>query len=190
MRDRIAIIGGGASGSLLCLRLLKTSDPPLIHFVERNKAQLGRGVAYSSAGDQLLNVPASRMDLFEEERGEFLAYIRSKHPESSTDAFVPRRHFGDLLAARLDKAIGERPGSVILHHSNCSKIRKVDEGYQFSLDDGTNCSVRTVVLALGNAPPASLPGLLPDLFDHPAYTAVPWNADPVSKIGSDRIRRC
>jgi uncharacterized NAD(P)/FAD-binding protein YdhS len=49
---RITIIGGGASGTLLAVNLIKhNGDTPIeINLVERRKT-IGRGVAYSTAED-------------------------------------------------------------------------------------------------------------------------------------------
>lgn len=60
---RITIIGGGASGTLLALNLLKYKGERRleINLVEK-RPHIGRGVAFSTQEDaHLLNVPAGKM---------------------------------------------------------------------------------------------------------------------------------
>lgn len=60
---RITIIGGGASGTLLAINLMKNAgDAEVeINLIERRK-KVGRGVAFGTTRDShLLNVPAGKM---------------------------------------------------------------------------------------------------------------------------------
>src|SRR5579862_5205251 len=62
-RRTIAIVGGGFSGTVLAVNLLRraSAEPTRIVLIER-RAEIGRGVAYQSEGyPHLLNVPAARM---------------------------------------------------------------------------------------------------------------------------------
>lgn len=70
---KIAVIGGGVSGSLVTINLLKKAAVPLtVYLFEKNPGQLNKGVAYSSQLPyQLLNVPVKDMSLFIESKQEF-----------------------------------------------------------------------------------------------------------------------
>lgn len=64
---KITIIGGGATGTLLAVNLIRNagSETLEINLVEK-KARVGRGVAYSTAADfHLLNVPANKWARFQ-----------------------------------------------------------------------------------------------------------------------------
>jgi uncharacterized NAD(P)/FAD-binding protein YdhS len=62
-RPVVAILGGGASGSLAATALLERSDADVI--VVEPRPRLGRGVAYSTPDPQhRLNVPAGSMSAY------------------------------------------------------------------------------------------------------------------------------
>ena len=64
---RVLIVGGGASGLLVAVNLLRKSDDCEVTIIEPNE-KLGLGVAYSTLDpDHLLNVPAGRMSGLVEE---------------------------------------------------------------------------------------------------------------------------
>ncbi|WP_238361081.1 FAD/NAD(P)-binding protein [Iningainema tapete] len=60
--NTIAIIGGGFSGTLVAVNMMRNATMPLlIKLIERNQ-QIGRGVAYGTPVNcHLLNVPAGKM---------------------------------------------------------------------------------------------------------------------------------
>jgi uncharacterized NAD(P)/FAD-binding protein YdhS len=65
---RIAIIGGGVSGSLVAAQVLRHAASPLHLLLIERSGPPGRGVAYGTqCPDHLLNVPAGRMGAFPEE---------------------------------------------------------------------------------------------------------------------------
>src|SRR5690606_9513756 len=108
-KTRIGIIGGGLSGSLLAIHLLRYCKQPLELFVfERSPEQLCRGVAYSSRLPyQLLNVPVKGMSLFEEEPLHFLHWLKRNRIEAGEDDFVSRKCFGDYVTDIFQRTINE-----------------------------------------------------------------------------------
>lgn len=80
----IAIIGGGFSGTLVAVHLLRLATAPVkIHLIER-RAAIGQGVAYSTPFDcHLLNVPASKMSAFQDEPNHFLRWAQQEFKHSS-----------------------------------------------------------------------------------------------------------
>ena len=69
----VAIVGGGASGTLVAVQLLRQARGPWrIALVERSGA-LARGLAYGPAEPcHLLNVPAAGMSAFPDDPGHFV----------------------------------------------------------------------------------------------------------------------
>src|SRR5690348_8575738 len=97
---KIAVIGGGLSGSLVTMYLIKMAGEPLtIYLFEKNKAQLNRGVAYSSQLPyQMLNVPVKDMSLFSDIPGHFMDWLsRHGYTYKPTD-FAPRDFYGRYIA--------------------------------------------------------------------------------------------
>src|SRR4051812_19460983 len=94
----IAIIGGGASGTLVATQLLRQARQPLRVLLFERMSEVGRGVAYGTRCEEhLLNVPAGRMGAFPDKAGHFLAWVRGRAGEAeaaapvSADDFLPRR---------------------------------------------------------------------------------------------------
>ena len=96
---RITIIGGGASGTLLAVNLIKHSDenPIEINLVEK-AGEIGCGGAFSTAQDiNLLNVPAAKMGAFTDEVEHFHKWLAENDYDYAPDDFVPRKIYGEYL---------------------------------------------------------------------------------------------
>src|SRR5687768_4561967 len=100
---RVAIVGGGASGTLQALHLLRAGVDGIV-LIERAH-QPGRGVAYSTRRpEHLLNVPARRMSAYPDDPDHFLRWFAA-HGGSAED-FAPRMLYGDYLTQTLDAESG------------------------------------------------------------------------------------
>jgi len=88
----IAIIGGGASGTLLAVSLLRRARAPLRVLLVEKTGRVGPGLAYSTERpSHLLNVPAARMSAFPEDPEHFLRWARRGGPGTGPGGFVRRR---------------------------------------------------------------------------------------------------
>ena len=74
MTRTIAIVGGGLSGTLTAVHLMRRAVEADLRIVLINRSGLlARGVAYGTrSADHVLNVPAARMSAFEADEGHFL----------------------------------------------------------------------------------------------------------------------
>lgn len=97
--ERVAILGGGASGVLLALQLLRHGEHgPEVVVVER-RAELGAGIAYATRHpDHLLNVRAANMSAVPDEPGHFAAWLADRGEACGPDGFAPRRLYAAYLA--------------------------------------------------------------------------------------------
>ena len=114
----VAVIGGGLSGALVAIQLLRRARPPLRISVIEPRAELGKGVAYStSSPSHLLNVRAGNMSIFPEEPQDFLEYLGATgSAEPSPKAFIERQRFGAYVSERLQQARSKAPHGVTLEH--------------------------------------------------------------------------
>ena len=72
MSKTIAIVGGGISGTLVVLNVLKQSQVPVSILWFDDKNAFCKGLAYSTQNDgHLLNVRASNMSVFVDEPEHF-----------------------------------------------------------------------------------------------------------------------
>lgn len=96
---RIVIVGGGASGVLLAVHLLRHRPDGLIVTVVEKRPELGAGIAYATRHpDHLLNVRASNMSAFPDDPGHFSRWLAARALDIGPDGFAPRRLYGDYLA--------------------------------------------------------------------------------------------
>lgn len=177
MKPRIVIIGGGAAGAWMLLRLLQRGADG-IDIVEPRDA-VGRGLAYSAQSDKhLLNVTTPKMDTYAEADDPlFEPWLAARADHD----YAPRRLYGDFLTEAVSKAIA---GKDIRHfRTMASAIHSTDDRLAVTLVDGTTLTASYAVLALGNLPPKFLaPGVSdPRIIEHP------WSLTPESAEGRDRV---
>lgn len=174
---RIVIIGGGAAGAWMLLRLLQKGCDA-IDIVEP-RSSIGRGLAYSASFDKhLLNVTTPKMDMLAEDGDPLFGPWLAEH---APHEYAPRRLYGDFLQEAVTKAID---GRDVRHlQTKATSIRHMDDGLAIALADGTALSASHAVLALGNLPPRLL---APDLSD-PRIVENPWSLLPEMATGRDRV---
>lgn len=194
-RRRIAVIGGGVSGALLSLALVRESVAADVVIYEP-AAEIGPGLAYGTAAPwHLLNVIATRASLYEEDPDHWRRWACEHGPRlgwpgiaaaTGTD-YLPRRLFGHYVVAELDRARQQRKDLRLLHHRGAVADIVSDNG-RFSVADaaGGQAEFDTVVLATGAplAPSFDLPGLA-DLRAHGQWFDNPWDLAALGGISRD-----
>ena len=148
---RAAVIGGGLSGTLQAIHLLREGAERVL-LIERGRAP-GRGVAYGTdRPEHLLNVPARRMSAFPDDPDHFVRWFAARGGGTAED-FAPRMLYGDYVVELLEKA-GDRIEVIR------GEAVAVDRG-RVSLGGGHAIEADCVVLALGNFAPATPSGADP-----------------------------
>ena len=179
------MVGGGASGTLVAAQLLRNAAGPLRVLLLERTGRVGPGLAYSTTSDShLLNVPAGKMSAFPEDPEHFLRWVRRLEPGTQPGDFVQRRRYGQYLEATLREAREHAAPGALLETltGEAVGIFQHAEGVLVELADGTPLETRTVVLAVGNAPPADVP--VPDggLYSSARYVRSPWARGALSGI--------
>ncbi len=171
MKVRAAVVGGGLSGALQAIHLLREGAGG-VALIERARTP-GRGVAYSTARpEHLLNVPARRMSGYPDAPDHFASWYEQRG--GSAESFAPRMVFGDYVVEQL-AAAGE--GLEIV------RGEAVDvEGSDVLLAGGERIAADAVVLAPGNLPPATPRGIDPAALGR-RWVADPWAADIAEGLG-------
>lgn len=184
----VAVIGGGFTGSLFALKILKARPDWAVLLVE-DRERLGRGIAYGACEAQhLLNVPVCRMELGLEPG--FGAWLRTRPGllqdalvESNghlEDAFVPRQLFGDYMEQRLSDALLSTDGWRLRRVRGVA-TRIEENPRQIVLADGSVHPIDAVVLATGNLA-SRLPFSAPD---SERIVQDPWSGDALFGIDTD-----
>jgi uncharacterized NAD(P)/FAD-binding protein YdhS len=156
----IVIVGGGLSGALVAIQLLRRASSPLRVVVIEPRAEVGRGVAYSTVSSaHLLNVRAGNMSIFPEQPEDFLSYLRTiESLNLSSKDFAQRQRFGAYVSERLASAKRGAAAGVRFEHLR-DRAQRIDlaggGGALVTLEGGAVIRADAIVMALGNNPPAT-----------------------------------
>lgn len=187
----IAIIGGGLSGALVAVHLLRLARAGTqIVIIERNPP-IGRGVAYGTdRPEHLLNVPVGRMSVWPDDPDHFYRWMgerlgRLGYPDAvDRNDFLPRWIYGEYVAQVFAVARQEASRDVKIETvvGEAIDVEERDGGARITLVDGRTYLADRVVLALGN-----LPGEYPirrslRFYDGRHYVHTPWNPDALEGI--------
>lgn len=170
-RADILIIGGGLSGTMLAVQLLRLPGQCRILIIEP-RAELGRGEAYSAVElGHTLNGNAARMSVDPDNPDDLTQWL-SAHiaaggwPESAeqnvpvSELFPPRGLFGVYVQQRLAEArvVGARHGSTVEHvRAEVVDLQTDVDSVQMSLSNGQTLRGAYAVLATGMFPAARTP---------------------------------
>ena len=182
----IAIIGGGAAGTMTAIQTLRQADAPLRIALVDPVAAPGQGVAYSTRhAEHLLNVPVRRMSALDDAPEDFLDFIAGDGGarESLGPQFVQRRRYADYLETRLREAHAASSAELVVLASRAIALDDDGANTHLTLEDGTRLSARSVVLAVGNAPRA-LPAPGADGLPADRLRSA-WDYDAVKRIPVD-----
>lgn len=118
---RIIIVGGGVSGHLVLINLLRNNiqeDTEIVLVEKRGPDWLG--LAYSTEqSNHFLNVPAGNMSAFSDNRDHFADWLRKGHHKYTATSFVPRRLYRKYIFDTL-RALMENKG-------RCCKVKFIQE---------------------------------------------------------------
>jgi uncharacterized NAD(P)/FAD-binding protein YdhS len=179
-RLHVAIIGGGYSGTLQAIQLLRRGAT--VTLVERAK-RVGRGIAYSTPhDDHLLNVAARRMSAFPDEPSHFSDWL-AKRGLSGSEDFVQRKLYGAYLEELIGVASAEAGDRLQIVDGEAVDAVSSGGGEIICLADGTRIGADEAILALGNLEPDVAPGIAPELRAEGIYVANPWASDIAAGIG-------
>lgn len=183
-RADVAIVGGGFSGLLTLLHVLRRAPDAEVVVIERTPRP-GPGLAYGACGPaHLLNVPAERMGAFPDDPRGFFTWLEARQPgRFHPHDFVPRALYGEYLVATVSAAASGHAARVRFVHGVVEQVTPIANGAELSLSSGQTLVADVVVLALG-LPMAAAPWEAPDREG----SADPWSADTWRHVQpTDRI---
>ncbi|MEN5044438.1 FAD/NAD(P)-binding protein [Pseudomonas koreensis] len=167
----ILIIGGGLSGTMLAVQLLRLPGQRRILIIEP-RAELGRGEAYSAVElGHTLNGNAARMSVDPDNSDDLTQWLTAHivaggWPESAeqnvpiSELFPPRGLFGVYVQQRLAEArvVGAQYGSTVEHvRAEVVDLQTDADSVQMSLSNGQTLRGAYAVLATGMFPAARTP---------------------------------
>lgn len=190
----ILIIGGGLSGTMLAVQLLRRPGQRRILVIEP-RAELGRGEAYSAVEfGHTLNGNAARMSVDPDNPDDLTQWL-AEHiasggwPESAeqqvpvSELFPPRGLFGVYVQQRLAEARedGAQQGSTVEHIRAEAVDLQIDtDSVQLTLDNGQQLHGAYAVLATGMFPAARTPQTQSSGLNAAALD--PWNVAAMRQL--------
>jgi uncharacterized NAD(P)/FAD-binding protein YdhS len=176
---RITIVGGGASGVITAINLVRAMPHQAEITIIERRSSLGRGLAYSTSDpSHLLNVRVANMSAFPNDPEHFLRWLRVNGPAFGVNhpapfLFVPRSVYGAYLESLLDDGA---PHGIRVLCSSCEDIAELEKEVRLRLADGSILTAEAVVLATGHDPQTIPPGI----------TAIdPWSEAALDGLASD-----
>ncbi len=189
----IAVVGGGASGVLTAVQLMRRSAPGLRVVLIEKDERVGPGLAYRTEHDiHRLNVPAGQMIAMPDKPFDFLEWYRRDHPDTPPQEYLPRNAFGRYLVDLLERTEEESRGRVVLETRRAqavgARVIPAEDGterVEVELGDGETVEADKLVLALGNARPSDIPNLDPEFVKSDRYVADPWTEGALDRAAND-----
>jgi uncharacterized NAD(P)/FAD-binding protein YdhS len=180
---RVVIVGGGFSGTVLAVQLLRRTPDLRVGIVDKASAP-GRGLAYGTeCRCHLLNVPAGNMSALPEEPDHFLNWARANYQGSvQARSFLPRALYGRYVGSLLEQAIASAGcGTFQWIQGEALSLTRSHSKVNVQLSDGRELPTEAVVLAMGNFPPANpkIPGLT-ECSER--YVPFAWSATALEEI--------
>lgn len=156
----VTVVGAGASGTLTAVHLLRRAAaagvPLTITLVDR-AGTAGRGVAYGTSDPRhRLNVPAGRMSAYPDEPRHLVRWLGDHGLAAEPADFVTRSSYGRYLDSVLAAAERDAPAHVRLERvaGRAVAVRRYGDGDAVVVEGVGETAKGSVVLALGNFPPA------------------------------------
>ncbi|MFN8260877.1 MAG: FAD/NAD(P)-binding protein [Chitinophagales bacterium] len=173
----ITIIGGGASGALVMINMLKyfPDAPVAVKWIEQS-GEFGTGVAYATDKDyHILNVPANAMGLFHDYANDFFEWLLKKGYTYSEHDYVPRKIYGDYIKEQLFTQLKKNHNIHIeLIQAEVTDINREVDAYEIVLHDNKRIKTDSIILATGNFLPANPVLKNMDYVNSSSYFRNPW----------------
>jgi uncharacterized NAD(P)/FAD-binding protein YdhS len=149
-RTAVAIVGGGASGTILAAQLARRGIRSLLI---DGSGRMGRGVAYSTTeAAHLLNVRAEGMSALAGDPSHFARRFETEGGDPR--GFAQRRFFATYLGEILAEAVAS--GCTEFVETTAVSAARYARGWKIGFADGSSVEAAALVLAVGNQEPEGL----------------------------------
>ena len=150
----VVIIGGGASGVLMAMHLLRRPERAFRVTLIEGRHAFGRGIAYSTSDpDHLLNTRAHNMSAFPEDPLHFVNWLQARpdDPATTADCFVSRGTFGAYLSSLLRPWLdGTDAQRLRVVPQSAVRVEDLARGVVVHLGSGESVIGDTAILATGH----------------------------------------
>lgn len=194
--QRIAIIGGGFTGTAAAIRLCGSVPAQLSITIIEPREELGGGLAYGGDDpDHRVNGTHELLVLFPDDIGHFARWYEAagasvRDPEARAESGVRyvrrsdvRRYMNETLQSTLD----ENAHGTTVHHVRDRAVgaRRVDHGVELELASGRTLAPDLIILAFGGQRPSPPRTVTAAARTHPGYIGDPFDTEALSTISPD-----
>ncbi len=193
---RIAIIGGGFTGTAVAIRLCDSVRTQLSITIIEPREELGGGLAYcGNDPDHRVNGTHELLVLFPDDIGHFARWYEAagaaaRDPEARAESGVRyvrrsdvRRYMNETLQETLD---ANAYGSSVHHvRDRATGARRVNHAVQIELASGCTIEPDLTILAFGGQRPSPPGTVTAEAQNHGGYVGDPFEAEAVSEISPD-----
>jgi len=173
MIEHVVIIGGGFSGTLQAINILR-HGVARVTLVERAGVP-GRGLAYGAAHpSHLLNVHAGNMSAFHDDPGHFTRWLERRGVADAARTYAPRLTYGTYVGELLDSALNDYAGRFAILHDEVEDVTPHGSGARVRTRS-TAIDADVAILAVGNLPPHTPAMINPDRLAAGRYAPDPWD---------------
>jgi uncharacterized NAD(P)/FAD-binding protein YdhS len=171
----VAIVGGGFSGAMLTVQLLRRGAR--VTLFERRR-EPGRGLAYGAADPiHLLNVRAGNMSAYPEEPAHFADWLGARGIAEPAAHFAPRQLYGSYVEEQFAAALAAAPHLFTRRAEEVQDVETDLAGATVVTAAGERIQADAAVLAFGNLPPPPPPGIDPAALPEGSYVGDPWTPE-------------
>lgn len=181
----MAVVGGGASGTLTAIHLMASRSHNLSVTVHDASGEIGKGLAYSTTDRRhLLNVRSRHMSAFPEIPSDLVEWAKRTGRQPDAQAFLPRRDYAIYLRETLDRLRDDR---LTFRAERVRDVVPVSGGFELHAANGRVRAASAVVLAHGNQRPAPLAVADTPLPQAVWHVADPWDIGRLTGLASDAV---
>lgn len=188
-RPTVAVVGGGASGMLAAVQLLRAADrddqPLRVVLIDR--ADRSGGVAYSTRDpNHLLNVTAARMSALPDEPDHFTHWRAARTGTFDPGEYAPRREFRHYLEEVLAASRNSSGRAVMLARlvADVAAAGPCSGHVRLRLADGGTLDADAAIIALGNLEAHPPTGCV-SVAEHASYVNDPWASGALERLEHD-----
>ncbi|MFO0496133.1 MAG: FAD/NAD(P)-binding protein [Flavobacteriia bacterium] len=185
----IAIIGGGFSGTMTAVQLIKKASSKLSICIIEPAEQLFKGAAYNSYSEKhLLNVTAAKMSGFTDQPEHFLNWVmmqdsfKFKNRELISNSFLSRNTYGNYLISIWEESLqlaAKKGIDIVWFKNRVTQLKYSSTTIKIQLDNSTNVECEKCVLATGNLLPRNPFVLDSSVLQNKNYFQNPWQLTAV-----------
>jgi uncharacterized NAD(P)/FAD-binding protein YdhS len=187
---KITIVGGGVSGVLLAIQLIRARPnfPLSITLIEKERPPW-LGIAYSTDKVfHLLNVRAEKMSALPDEDNHFVQWLATLHynisPKDFASRFVYRKYIEDLFENTLASKLENIEFKFIHGEAVCIEQINKQEAV-IRLQNEQTITTNFIVLALGNFTNNPPPSPDSSFLESSVYHNDPWKPDLFENLKKD-----